>query len=312
MITLRQLLGHVCGLQREPDGAWWERTAGGDLAALLRRARPDKLAYPPHRALPLLQPGVRAARRGARALTGEDWATLVATRLLEPLGMQRTTYAPAEPFARGYVVHPWHGTLREEPRQDAGAMAPAGQLWSTVADLATWAAFLADPARTCSPRRRSPRCARPVVIGDPDVVDLGHGLGLRTVAARRAGLRRTHRIDARLPRRAGRAPPVRTGVVVFANAYTLHGGSIAALGQDLLAAVLDHEPGGHRGPGDRAPRRRPRSAPLRALVVDGPGVRGGAGRRDRGTRRHSARRARRCAVAVRGRGPRTAGAAAPE
>jgi CubicO group peptidase (beta-lactamase class C family) len=24
-VTLRQLLGHVSGLQREPDGPWWER-----------------------------------------------------------------------------------------------------------------------------------------------------------------------------------------------------------------------------------------------------------------------------------------------
>ena len=56
--------------------------------------------------------------------------------------MRATTYHPVEPYARGYVVHPWHGTLREEPRTDTGAMAPAGQLWSTLADLVTWGQLL--------------------------------------------------------------------------------------------------------------------------------------------------------------------------
>jgi CubicO group peptidase (beta-lactamase class C family) len=27
-VTLRQLLGHVAGLQRDPEGDWWERTEG--------------------------------------------------------------------------------------------------------------------------------------------------------------------------------------------------------------------------------------------------------------------------------------------
>src|SRR5262245_19616550 len=34
-VTLRQLLAHVAGLQREPDGEWWERSAGPDLASFL-------------------------------------------------------------------------------------------------------------------------------------------------------------------------------------------------------------------------------------------------------------------------------------
>ena len=34
--------------------------------------------------------------------------------------------------------------LRIKPRPDTGAMAPAGQLWSTITDMAKWAGFLAD------------------------------------------------------------------------------------------------------------------------------------------------------------------------
>ncbi len=39
-------------------------------------------------------------------------------------------------------MHPFADVLMPEPEHDAGAMAPAGQLWSTVRDLARWAAFL--------------------------------------------------------------------------------------------------------------------------------------------------------------------------
>src|SRR5690606_37235379 len=90
----------------------------------------------------------------------------------------RTTYHPTEPFARGYVVHPWHGTLREEPRHDARAMAPAGQLWSTAADLVKWAAFLADPdPDLLAPATVAEMCA-PVVMSDLEAWTYGYGLGL--------------------------------------------------------------------------------------------------------------------------------------
>jgi CubicO group peptidase (beta-lactamase class C family) len=48
-ITMRQLLGHVSGLQREPDGTWWERSTGGDVDQLLAELAFDKLAGPPFR-----------------------------------------------------------------------------------------------------------------------------------------------------------------------------------------------------------------------------------------------------------------------
>src|SRR5262249_26691315 len=112
-------------------------------------------------------------------VTGRGWWDVVSARLLAPLGMTRTTYHPAEPYARGYVVHPWHQTVREEPRTDAVAMAPAGQVWSTVDDLAVWAAALmtADPP-VLSPATVA-QMAAPAVMGDPDGWTTGNGLGLQ-------------------------------------------------------------------------------------------------------------------------------------
>src|SRR5919198_527696 len=50
---------------------------------------------------------------------------------------------PQPPHALGWAVHPYADVLLNEPTPDAGAMAPAGQLWSTVTDLARWTRFLA-------------------------------------------------------------------------------------------------------------------------------------------------------------------------
>ncbi|MEV4418153.1 serine hydrolase domain-containing protein, partial [Catellatospora sp. NPDC049609] len=232
-ITVRQLLGHVSGLQREPDGPWWERHDGPDLDTFLAALTPDKLAYPPHRAYHYSNLAYGLLGAVVHRLTGLHWTDLVAKRLLEPLGMTRTSHREAEPFARGYVVHPWHGTLHEEPRTDTGAMAPAGQLWSTADDLLKWAAFLADPdPAVLAPATLAEMCA-PVVMSDLDAWTTGHGLGLELT---RAGERVYAGHGGSMPGYLAHLwahRPSRTGVVAFANAYTLHGQRMAALSSRL-------------------------------------------------------------------------------
>jgi CubicO group peptidase (beta-lactamase class C family) len=231
--TVREVLAHLGGLEREPSGDWWERSPGRPLAPPAGRVTHgyhySNLGY-----------GLLGAV--VEKVTGQPWWALVGKHLLEPLGMHRTTYHPSPPYAPGYVVHPWHRTLREEPRHDAGPMAPAGQLWSTVEDLARWAAFLAGPdLDVLAPATLAEMCT-PAVISDPDSWTTGHGLGPRL-------WRRGDRVYAG---HTGSMPGYlavlavhrssHTGVVAYANAYTLTGTAIGALGLDLLDAVLDTEP----------------------------------------------------------------------
>ena len=125
----------------------------------------------------------------------------------------------------------------------SGAMAPAGQLWSTAADLSRWAAFLAEPRPgVLAPQTVAEMCA-PVVISDPESWSAGHGLGVQLW---RCGERVYVGHSGSMPGYLAFLVvhrPSRTGVVAFANAYTLHGSPIGTLAARLLTTVLDAEPG---------------------------------------------------------------------
>jgi CubicO group peptidase (beta-lactamase class C family) len=241
-VTLRQLLGHVSGLQREPDGPWWERSTGSDVDKFLADLAFDKLAGPPFRSYHYSNLAYGLLGAVLQRVTGEQWSSLVGKRVLDPLGMKRTTYAPLEPFARGYVVHPLHQTLHEEPRLDAGAMAPAGQLWSTVTDMVQWVAFLADPAPAVLSRETVDEMCTPVVINDLESWTGGHGLGPELY---RVGERVFVGHGGSMPGYVAQLVvhrPSRTGIVAFANAYGMRGTSIRQVGLEVLNTVLDAEP----------------------------------------------------------------------
>ncbi|NYE38100.1 CubicO group peptidase (beta-lactamase class C family) [Nocardioides cavernae] len=141
-VTVRDALAHTSGMQSEPRGEWWERTRGGDFTALARAndgsgrvAGPGELFHYSNLGYALL--GEVVARR-----TGAPWRVLVAERLLQPLGMRATSYLPRPGAQPGWSVDHFTGIRVHEPLADTGAMAPAGQLWSTLADLVTWGQVL--------------------------------------------------------------------------------------------------------------------------------------------------------------------------
>ena len=65
--TIRRLLAHSSGIQREPPGEVWETLDVPARAGAPRPPRGRRARARPGRALPLLEPRLRAARRGRRA-----------------------------------------------------------------------------------------------------------------------------------------------------------------------------------------------------------------------------------------------------
>lgn len=142
-VTLRDALAHVSGMQSEPRGAWWERTRGGDFATLAaandgsgRVAGAGEWFHYSNLGYGLL--GEVLSRTYA-----VPWRRLVNERLLGPLGMRATSYLPRPGAQAGWSVDHFTGIRVHEPLTDTGAMAPAGQLWSTLGDLVTWGQLLA-------------------------------------------------------------------------------------------------------------------------------------------------------------------------
>jgi CubicO group peptidase (beta-lactamase class C family) len=178
-VRIRDLLAHAGGLAAEPPVEWWERIPGvawPELAAGFgdaQRLGPAGRFHYSNIGYAML--GELVAR-----LTGVSWYEALRGRLLDPLDLYRTTDRPAEPAAPGLAVHPLADVLMTEAVQDHGAMAPAGQLWSTVADLARWSAFLAgDTAGLLDPT--SLLQMRQSQSGVD--VDGGYGLGLQLIPA---------------------------------------------------------------------------------------------------------------------------------
>ncbi|MFC6085633.1 serine hydrolase domain-containing protein [Sphaerisporangium aureirubrum] len=238
-VTIAQLLSHTAGLTAEPPGPWWERTAGVDadtltasLDATAARHRPGRRYHYSNVGYALL--GELVARH-----RGVPWDEAVRQEVLEPLGMRDTTPRPRAPHARGYAVHPYADVLLPEPEHDAVAMAPAGQLWSTLGDLGRWAAFLALGDQAVLSRATLAEMREPAAVDDADAWTGGYGLGVQLLRHR----------GRRLAGHGGSMPGFLslvwadpadgTGVVILANATS---GLRPAIGTDLLDILDAHEP----------------------------------------------------------------------
>jgi CubicO group peptidase (beta-lactamase class C family) len=142
-MTIGQLLSQSGGLRAETAGPWWERTRGSSLAELAASSLgPDAARFRPGRRFHYSNVGYGLLGALLASKHDQPWFDVISGELLKPLGLTRTTTRPRAPHATGYAVHPYADVLLAEPEHDAGAMAPAGQLWTTVTDLARFARFL--------------------------------------------------------------------------------------------------------------------------------------------------------------------------
>ncbi|WP_336671144.1 serine hydrolase domain-containing protein [Tsukamurella sp. USMM236] len=233
-VTTTSLLTHTSGLPAEIAGQWWERVPGmswAQLAPTLRRLTPvgQKFHYS--------NAGFAVLGELIHRVSGQTWWKVVQTELLGPLGMTSTRYLPDDRCVPGWAVHPFLDLIQAEPAEDAAAAAPAGQLWSTVADLARWGSFLADGDEKILPSEWHERMVTPVAIHDaPDQPWVGaHGLGVEVF--NHDGDRRIGHGGSMPGFLAGLAVrPNGLGVTVLANATT---GLERRLAADLLEIATD-------------------------------------------------------------------------
>lgn len=188
-VTVRALLAHSSGLPAEPAGSWWERAPGRSFEELLRGL--EEAPFGPGQTYHYSNLGYGLLGELVARLRGSTWWEVLSSRLLEPLHMLRTSYDAFEPHAQGYSVHPWSGELCLEPATDTRAMAPAGQVWSTVLDLATFADFLMMGDERVLRMSSIEEMTTPQTGSVAEGLDSGYGLGLRLVPGG-SGLRVGH------------------------------------------------------------------------------------------------------------------------
>jgi len=149
-VSVEDLLSHRSGLRAETEPPWWERSAGRPWEALAAEltAPGESIRQPTVGVFHYSNVGFGVLGEIVSRLRERPWHEVVAQEVLAPLGMTRTTLRPVAPAARGLAVHPYADVVVAEPEHDAGAMAPAGQWWSTTGDLVRLAWFLhaGDPA----------------------------------------------------------------------------------------------------------------------------------------------------------------------
>lgn len=143
-VTVAELLAHSGGLAAETPGPWWERTPGSLRPGLADVLGERPLLHPAGRRFHYSNPGYALLGALVEKLRGAPWEEVLRREVLVPLGLRRTTVRAEAPHAGGWAVHPWADVMLPEPLEDLGVMAPAGQLWSTAADLARFAAFLVE------------------------------------------------------------------------------------------------------------------------------------------------------------------------
>ena len=186
-ITIGQLLSMSSGLAT--DDAWADRHLDITPAEIdIIYAAGPTFACRPGEGFEYSNLGYAMLGRIVARSTGRSVQTLVAQRILQPLGMTDTTWLqPAhDRWARPNRVQDDGIVPDPEPPLGDGEIAPMGGLWTTVADLAKWVAWLDSPAPAPAFRHEMQRIHTYQGIvelaGHASPAGYGYGLNVRDYA----------------------------------------------------------------------------------------------------------------------------------
>lgn len=239
-LTIADLLAHTSGVTAESPGSWWERSPGSDWRALHDSITAEELKLRPGAKFHYSNVGYGVLGELVARLRGSTWLEALRGEILQPLGLHRTTAQPAGEHALGWAVHPFADLVLPEPTPDTGAMAPAGQLWSTRNDLARWTSFIGGyTADVLHPDTLAEMC-EVAVVDDSSDWTLGYRLGLQV--ARQQGRKLAGHGGSMPGFLACTLVDVTTGTGALALANTTSGVPIHQLALDLITIADDYEP----------------------------------------------------------------------
>ena len=160
-VTVRDLLTHRAGLPNA-DYLWYG--SDNSAAEILRRVRYVSPAYSLRSNFIYQNIMYAAAGQVVANAAGMPWEDFVRTRIFAPLGMSRTVPLLSRAAAMGNVASPHdrvNDTVRVITNASVDPVAPAGSVWSSVADMAKWMRFVLDSGRV-----RGGRLLQPVTFAE--------------------------------------------------------------------------------------------------------------------------------------------------
>jgi CubicO group peptidase (beta-lactamase class C family) len=180
-VTIRSMLAHVSGMQREPIGDVWETLEAPDREQLLAGFNEAERVHKPHHLFHYSNLAFAVLGELVARLDGRSWGESLQARILTPLEMTRTTVGLQGRSATGYFVPPYTDVPIPEPVMDQKALAPCGALASTATDLGKWSAFVANPTPEVLAPDTLEEMLQPQIMAEPVRWATAVGLGFMLV-----------------------------------------------------------------------------------------------------------------------------------
>jgi CubicO group peptidase (beta-lactamase class C family) len=239
-ITVRQMLSHVSGMQREPVGDVWDQLKFPDREQLVAGWNEAERVGKPHHRWHYSNLVYSILGEIVARLDNRSWLESIQARILDPLEMRRTTLGLSGNAVTGYYVPPFTDVPVKEPVLDIGAMAACGGLASTAEDLAKWASFLANPVDEVLSKDTLDEMCQPQIMADVDRWQLGFGLGFMLLRlGERVFVGHTGGMPGHITGTFVHRPSGTAGIALM-NATSAP--DPAALATDLAVEVLENDP----------------------------------------------------------------------
>jgi CubicO group peptidase (beta-lactamase class C family)/D-alanyl-D-alanine dipeptidase len=151
-ITLRQMMSHRSGLLREPPVGNYFETTEPSLAATVRSLNDTELVYAPETRTKYSNAAIGVVGYVLEARSHQPFATYLKHAVLEPLGMEHSSFAPEPALIQNLAkaqMWTYDGRTFAAPTFQLG-MSPAGSMYSTVTDLAHFVSVLLAQGKTAS------------------------------------------------------------------------------------------------------------------------------------------------------------------
>jgi CubicO group peptidase (beta-lactamase class C family) len=186
-LTIVDLLSHRSGLPRHD--LTWVGQPDRSRAEIARSLRFLPLSRDLRQEFQYCNLGYLVAGHVVEELSGVSWEDFTRARLLEPLGMRRTNLSVDEMLAdadHAAAYDRMSGPIVPVPQRPLPAMAPAGAINSSAADMARWllaqlAGGQLDGTTVMSAgtakRQLTPHMVTPSAEGMPGIIQYAYGLG---------------------------------------------------------------------------------------------------------------------------------------